>query len=74
MKFTSDTLWTVVNIINFVPLAFRRDDTGFAEESSRLDTIEEQSLVSEVCHLSSIFILEHCTFYWPFNKPFCVCV
>lgn len=50
-------MWTVyhpqLKFIIPAPLTLRRDDTGYVEESSRLDTIEEQSLVSEFCHFAT---------------------
>lgn len=88
IEFRSEPLWTVygpqLNFINTVLLAVRREDTGFAEESSHLDTIEEQSLVSELCHVAipypfyfiSLRFNDHLSklFFLSFFLYACVCV
>lgn len=54
----------MVHILILLTLLFsglRREDTGFAEDSSRLDTVEEQSLVSDFLFhfaISSLFLIQ----------------
>lgn len=48
-----------LKVLSCCPVSFRREDTGFVEESSQLYTAEEQTLVSTALnqHKLSVFIM-----------------
>lgn len=48
-----------LKVLSCCPVSFRREDTGFVEESSQLYTAEEQTLVSTALnqHRLSVFIM-----------------